>query len=394
LALMATAVVVAALPATALAKKVVGRVYTETNGKLANRVVVFNRYMDGTLHQIQVVKTGGKGGLQPQPGCTPPGGCPILDTQGEVVLSPNGKWLLAVNAGSNTVSSFRVTPFGLKLVDVTNSGGVFPNSLTMHGNLAYVLNSNSHNIAGAHIAANGHILPISGSVRPLVGQVVPGLARQIGFDNTGHVLVVTLLGDPTAMPPSPSNTIDTFRVHPNGSASAGTAHNATSAFPFGFAFDPVRDHLVVSQINSLAGAPVGDAASYNVSQFGGMAPLSTAGTHGFAPCWVAINGGGSRAYVVNTGGGAPSGSTVSTFGLASNGHLSLLGVNTQTSSEFAKTDEVLSSDSHYLYVLAPGVMGNTSHIDIYKTSAFGGGLALIGETPAVGPAGMSGLAGT
>jgi hypothetical protein len=98
--------------------------------------------------------------------------------------------------------------------------------------------------------------------------------------------------------------------------------------------------------------------------------------------------------VVNTGGGAPSGSTVSTFSLAANGHLSLLNVNTQSKSEFAKTDEVLSRDGRYLYVLAPGVTANTSHVDIYRVNGFGGSLTQIGHTPAALPAGMSGLDGT
>jgi hypothetical protein len=65
-----------------------------------------------------------------------------------------------------------------------------------------------------------------------------------------------------------------------------------------------------------------------------------------------------------------------------------------SSSEFAKTDEVLSRDGRYLYVLAPGVKVNTSHIDIFKVGGFGGGPTLIGKTPATGPAGMSGLDGT
>ena len=51
-----------------------------------------------------------------------------------------------VNAGDNTVSSFRVTASGLKLADRVSSGGVLPISLTSSGHLLYVLNELSGNI--------------------------------------------------------------------------------------------------------------------------------------------------------------------------------------------------------------------------------------------------------
>ena len=67
---------------------------------------------------------------------------------------------------------------------------------------------------------------------------VPGLARQLGFNNTGKLLVVSLLGDPMLAPPTSANSIDAYKVNASGVAGAGTAYNATTPFPFGFAFDP------------------------------------------------------------------------------------------------------------------------------------------------------------
>src|SRR5690242_7258283 len=156
----ATAVVLlAALPSVAAAKKhppkkhhpkngVVGAMYAETNNGGANQLLAFDRYSDGHLKLRQAVNTGGKGGLQPEPGCDPPGGCPLLDAQGEVQVTNDGKLVFAVNAGSNTISSFTAGKKSVKLADQVPSGGVFPNSITIHGNVLYVLNTNSKNIAG------------------------------------------------------------------------------------------------------------------------------------------------------------------------------------------------------------------------------------------------------
>src|SRR5947209_2672556 len=98
------------------------RVYAESNDTKNNQVVVFSRAADGTLKKIRSVATGGKGCDQAEPGCPAP--CPILDTQGEVALANAKKLLFAVNAGSNSISTFQVTRGGLKLRSVTPSRGV------------------------------------------------------------------------------------------------------------------------------------------------------------------------------------------------------------------------------------------------------------------------------
>src|ERR1700676_4420329 len=93
LSLAAAAVLASGAVAAKHHAKAVGRVYTETNAASNNQVLVFDRFANGTLKQRTGVSTGGSGGLQPQPGCTPPGGCPILDTQGELALSADGHLL-------------------------------------------------------------------------------------------------------------------------------------------------------------------------------------------------------------------------------------------------------------------------------------------------------------
>lgn len=394
-----------ALPGIANAKspnkhkaKAVGRVYTETNNPNRNQVMIFDRFANGHLKFVKAVATGGQGGQQLQPGCAPT--CPFLDTQGEVAQTSNGKLVFAVNAGSNSVSSFRVTPGGLKLVSVHNSGGKFPNSLTVHGNLLYVLDSGIFptpgpavpgNIAGLRFNAGGHLTAVSGSIQPLT-PAVPGLARQVGFNNNGKLLVVSLLGDPTLATPVATDSIDTFQVSASGAASTATAHDATTPFPFGFAFDP-NDHLIMSQVTSLTVPGSGDTASYGVAASGALSPIATVATKGTAPCWVTVTSNGKFAYVVNTGGGAPTGAFTSQYKLSASGGLTLLGNTSVRPNEFALTDETLSSDSRYLYVLSTGATPATHHIDEYRVGA-NGILTFIGQTPAFAVPGASGLVGT
>jgi len=367
----------------------VGAVFSETNDPTSNQVIVFSRRSDGTLEQRQTIATGGQGGQQQQPGCTAM--CPILDTQNELTLSPDRRFLFAVNAGSNTISTFWVTPFGLILAGTTPSGGVFPNSLTTHGNLLYALNSNSDNIAGFRIGWNGTLTPIAGSTQPLSAGALPGLPRQIGFDNTGGTLVVTLLATASGPPPigGTSGTIDTFSVGWNGAAGPASANDSTTNFPFAFSFDPF-DRLVTAQITSLITPGLGDAAVYRFSGSGGLTAIDTEPTGGEAPCWTAITPDGRFVFEVNTGGGAGPAQVVTFRHRLLDGGLVLQGA-TPDLGEFAKTDVMLSADGRYLYVLAPGLFG-PSHVDAYSVGT-DGSLKLIEQTPSTLPNGMSGIAG-
>jgi 6-phosphogluconolactonase len=377
--------------ASARSGGVVGAAYSETNGVPNNALIAYDRYADGQLEQREVVDTGGTGGVAPQPGC--PGACPILDTQGEVIVTENGKLVFAVNAGSNEISAFRETNRGLELVDVESSNGDFPNSLTAHGHVLYVLNSDSNGnslptIAGFRFSSKGELTPIPDSVRPLSSPgSPPGLSpRQIGFDRTGRVLAVSLLV--SFVPPAPPNpsSIDTFLLDKSDRPGTAMPHTSTTPLPFGFEFDQ-RNHLVMSQVTSLPGE--GHTATYGLdTRTGDLTPIDTKPSGGQAPCWVVITNSGRHVFVVNTGGGAPS--TIARYGLAPSGFLTFLGLTPPNGEEFARTDEALSRDSKYLYVLNPGIFG-PSKIDEYRVEP-NGDLTLIGNTPANGPNGQSGLA--
>jgi 6-phosphogluconolactonase len=107
-----------------------GAVYTQTNSPTGNAVHRLDRGPDGLLTPVATYRTGGTG--------TGAG----LGSQGAVALSDDGRIVIAVDAGSNDIASFRVGRRGhLTLVDRVPSGGVTPNSVDIDSGSAYVLNS-------------------------------------------------------------------------------------------------------------------------------------------------------------------------------------------------------------------------------------------------------------
>ena len=93
-----------------------------------------------------------------------------LASQGAVQLTSDGRFLLAVDAGSNQISVLRVNNDGsLKLLPgrVVSSGGMLPVSVAVHGKLVYVANASP-------VAPNytGFILGPAGRLRPLAGSTV------------------------------------------------------------------------------------------------------------------------------------------------------------------------------------------------------------------------------
>lgn len=387
LALLAFAFAALALGPLASGASAKTSVYSISNAAPKNTLIKFVQRGNGTLKKVQTIKTGGSGGLAPQPGCEPPGGCPMLDTQSEVVVWK--RLVFAVNAGSDSITSFIEKKNGkLKRVDVQSSMGDFPNSIAVKRGVLYVLNSHSDSIAGFKFDKRGEIRRIVNSVRPLAAmQIAQGLSpRQIGFDRTGGVLIVTRLS------PLPGG-IDTFLLNSRNRPGQAIANAPTTPLPFGFAVDRYNN-LVMSQVSAPPElAMPGNTATYDINtQTGQLTPIETVTSDGVAPCWVVITRDGRYAFVVNTGGGAPD-ATVARYGLTSAGDLTLLGLtgeNNANGDEFARTDEVLSRNGRYLFVLKPAIMANTSQIDIYRRS--GGDLTLVGNTTPNGPAGMSGLA--
>jgi 6-phosphogluconolactonase len=378
------------------ATKLPGQVYTLTNDTGRNAVLDFERLSNGTLQFRASYATGGRGATQVDRGCIEP--CPFIDAQNAVILSPDGRFLFAVNPGSNTVSSFGVTSTGLRLLGHASSGGEHPVSLTVHGDLLYVLNDGSLTISGLHVAANGKLTTIKHSTQKLSGGAVTSdlPPKQIQFDNTGTVLAVTLVAVPV---------IDTFKVGANGVAGKATVNRAAHPLPSAFSIDS-HNRLAVAEmvkdpipLGPGAFPPVSVVSTYSLNtSTGELAHIATTPEKGFAAGWTAIANNGRHEYVVNTGAGAPTGATVSVMRISPGGHVSLTEVSPPgapgplpNGQELIRTDDALTGDNKYLYVVVPGVLAPTSKIDEFEVLP-NGRIVQIGATPTIAHAGLSALA--
>ena len=331
-----------------------GAVFTMTNPNgAANAVIMFSRDNHGALNMVGSFATGGNGGLRSGPPDP-------LKSQGSLMLTQDGKWLLAVNAGSNSISVFQVKNNGLNLIGTTPSGGLFPVSVTISGNEVFVLNASTPNITGFNLSNKGVLTAIAGSTEAL-SSGGSYLYTQVGFDNYGKWLVVSDLGD-SAILAAPVNS--------SGIPGAWQSSPSSGPAPFGFIFDE-RDNLLVVQAGNSA------VSSYRVLSNGMLSPIVEA----FNPttstaCWI-VEDQSNNIYTTN-----PGSSTISSFvDDSTSGNVGWLNANQATG--ITTLDEGITNDGDFLYALAPGVA-----IDGFRIS-YDGTLKPVGTFPATGITGNS-----
>jgi 6-phosphogluconolactonase (cycloisomerase 2 family) len=351
IAVVAGSLAVGAAPAVALPSSG-GALFTISNDASGNEVLVYRRAADGSLTLVDTVATGGLGS----------GGG--LGSQGAVTLSDDGKRLLVVNAGSDSLSMFRVNGTHLSLKDVDHTRGDTPISVDVHGNLAFVVNAGSSTIEGFRVG-HGRLVPLRHSVRQLSGDAVG--PAQVEFSPSGRRLAVT---------EKVTNQIVTFPVGSHGWVGRAKASPSAGETPFGFEFDPYG-RLVVSE--AFGGAPgAGTVSTYSLRHRGGVAAIDTAATTQTAACWIAVTDDGAYVYTTNTGS-----ASVTSYRLAHDGTLSLLA---QTGVGDGPIDLDFSTGDRYLYVLngasdsisvlAAGPDGSLSAVDtLVGLPATGAGIA-------------------
>jgi len=370
LALGVAAAAAVAVPASASAAAadggfaVVGHVYVNDNTTGTNTIGAFDRHADGTL--------------------TPAAGSPFaaggagtgagMASQGALQLSADGRFLIAVDAGSNQVSVLRIRPDGsLRLVShgVVSSGGTVPDSVAVSGDLVYVANSGAgdSNYTGFRLRPDGRLDAIPGSTVSLAGNAAPG---DVLFNGTGTKLVGTEVG--TSM-------IDSFTVGFDGllTAAPGSPFPAQGAGPFGSEFRPTDpDQLFVS--NAHNGTGLGTVSAFADGPDGTLASIGASpyANDQTAPCWVEISHDGQFLFAVNTASG-----NVSSYQIAPGGELTLLGSTAVSANGVGAVDARLSPDGRYLYV-------DESKIGAIATFAVSGGsLTQLASSPTSLPAGAT-----
>ena len=324
---------------TAAASEAGGVVFTISNAAAGNEVVAFARASDGTLSPLANYATGGLGS----------GGG--LGSQAAVRLSDDGRWLLAVNAGSDDISVFRVNGTTLQLTDTAPSRGDSPISVDIDGDIVYVLNGGSANVAGFRLSRGGDLTPIRESLRPL--STSDADAAQVEFSPDGGSLVVTEKNN---------NRIVVFRVASSGVVSSGKVSDSAGATPFGFEFDRAG-RLIVSE--AFGGAP--DASAVSTYELGANRKATLiegpVGTTETAACWLVVTHNGQYAYAANTGS-----DTITGFQVAADGSLTILDADgvTAVTGDVA-LDLALSDDSRFLYSLG----GGSDSISVFQVGVDG-----------------------
>jgi len=371
LGLAAVAVVAAvAVPASASAatqaSPVVGHVYVNDNTAGTNTIGAFDRHADGTLTP-QAGSPFAAGGAGTGAG---------LASQGALQISPDGRFLIAADAGSSQISVLRIKPDGsLRLVShgVVSSGGVLPVSVAIHDGLVYVANSGNggSNYTGFRLRPNGRLQPIAGSTVALPDGSQPG---DVLFSGNGTKLAGTRVG---------TSQIDSFTVGSGGrlTAAPGSPFPAQGLGPFGSEFRPTNPHqLFVSNAHN-AGAGSGTVSAFRDSANGTLSPIGSSPFADLqtAPCWVEITHDGRFLFAVNTGSG-----TISRYSIARGGALTLLG-----STPVGATGGVGAVDAR----LSPD--GRTLYVDESKIGAVGafavtgGNLTELATSPFTLPAGAA-----
>ncbi len=337
-------------------------VFVQTDDLTGNTIAVYDRSANGTLSAAGTYATGGDGGQL--------SGSVVdhLASQNSLTYDAEAGELFAVNAGSNTVSVFDVDGDRLQLRQVVSSGGTFPSSIAVHGDLVEVLNSTGGGQIQGFRLIGGELWPIPGSNRSLglnaaaTPQFVttPG---DVAFSPDGRQLLVTTKAN--------TNAIDVFAINGLGEPSAEPVVNSEpGAVPFALAFQGL-DQVDVGEAGPNA------VASFDLQADGTLTPISSVGTGGSATCWLVADG--PALFAGNAGSGTES-SVLSSW----SGALSLAAT---TSTDPGTVDAATSPDGRYLYVQT----GAKGIVDEFAVG-FGGSLTGVGSVTVPNAAGGEGIA--
>jgi 6-phosphogluconolactonase (cycloisomerase 2 family) len=336
-------------------------VFVQTDNTAGNQIVAYHRATNGTLSQAGIYPTGGLGGQL--------SGSVVdhLASQGSLSYDPEHALLYAVNAGSDTVSVFAVAGDQLSLRQIIGSGGQFPVSIAVRGDLVYVVNAENGGSVQGYYVFGDHLVPIPGSNRalgldPTATPQFTNTPGQVAFSPDGSQLIVTTKAN--------GNDIDVFGVTADGSLTASPVVNSEpGTVPFAIAFDPAG-HLVIAEAGPSA------LETFTLQGNGEVTPVSTVPDGQAALCWVTL----ARGLLFASNAGSAS---ISGYSEGPGGQLSLLGA---TGTDPGTVDSSASPSGRYLYVQT----GGNGIVDEYTVSGTGT-LTEIGSVTVPGAVGGEGI---
>lgn len=304
-------------------------VFVMSNNADRNQVIAFEQLNDGTFVERSRYDTHGRG----SGGVNDP-----LESQGSLNLSADHSILFAVNAGSGSITVFRVSGGTLYFADKEPSGGSQPVATAQWQNLVYVLNSGgAGSVVGFRLDGSGRLHQIENSTAFLSANATGGSSISISPDGQTIAVVERL-----------SNNIDTFHINSDGTLAPVVVNPSPGAGAFSGRFAP-DGKLLVSE-TGLAGAVDGSAiSSYSVLPNGALSAINqSVSTEGDANCWNAISPDGSHVYVSNAGS-----SNIAGFTIGKGGALTPIGATIVGSNPSGSTnlDITISGDGKFLYSL-------------------------------------------
>jgi 6-phosphogluconolactonase (cycloisomerase 2 family) len=314
------------------------------------------------------------------------------DSDYELRRSADGRFLLAVNSGSNTIAVFSISSSG-SLSHVAGSpfpsGGETPVSIDVSGNYVYVVNKSQNPLNPTSTAPNYAVFTINGSgqltaVPSGKFETVPGSspANALVSRNGNFLFGTDFLG---FMLPSPVGTLRSFTTNSgNLTPVPGTPYVLPAgAMPPDNGALGLWEHPTASIL--YVGIPVqGKVGVYSINQTTGELTMQTTVAAGKAACWIRTNDSGNRMYVLNSGDNsvqvydtstAAAPTSIQTLELKNSGpsYPGPGGVPFKTSEDFSLQ---FSASGNMLYVVSQHTnpdfsVGNFNYLHSLKVSADG-----------------------
>ena len=321
-------------------------VFVQTDNPAGNQIVAYRRDDDGTLSPAGTYDTGGLGGVLDES---------VVDhlaSQGSLTYDPRHKLLYAVNAGSDTVSVFAVYGDRLALRQTVASGGTFPVSVAVSGDVVYVLNAlDGGSIQGFRVL-DGHLLVAVPTWKRELGldpAATPQFTNtpgQVGFSADGRQLLVTTKAN--------ANSVDVFALDRDGAPAADPVVNTLpGAVPFSFVTKG-RHRILLTEAGPNA------VATFVLHRDGTLTQTSSAPTGQSATCW--ITSAGNLVYASNAGSSNLSGFRTDPLGV--------LAPRGTTPTDPGTVDSAVSADGRYLYAQTGG-NGIVDEFRIHRDGSLG-----------------------
>ncbi len=358
-----------------------GAVYAMSNNQTNNTIIAYVRNAMDEFTFLGEFDTGGQGGVLDDGDAIDP-----LLSQNSIVVTPNKKLLLNVNAGSNTVTVFRIRrDFKLKRLSVTKVTGTGPLAIAVNSrSLVYVASADldgkftsfadsQGSLSGFRLTRRGRLIPLRRSVRKL-----PTRPADLAFSPDGRSLVVSSLNAFLGALPAPSASLLSFKLFPNGRLSATPVDTASSTTPgsppgreaplvIGITIVRVRgvQYVVIPEVR---GPQAGSISSFRLNGKGKLTPVQTdlvigsSITEGqVAPCWIRFTSKKNIFFTTNTGS-----NSVSSFSF-SGGQSTIISevAASDQSSLIAPIDLAISPDDKFLFVHG----GKEGEVGIFKIGA-------------------------